>query len=293
MLIKIGDFARECRVTVKALHHYERMGLLKPAWINRYNGYRFYAPGQRRQLKTLLAFKDLGFSLSQVARLLDEHLSNRELLDLLTGRFESLQSQIRIGQARLEQVKACLEEVENGEGRAGLVRILSIQSDQRLIGDKEKTMDIKYKHIPSMQVIGLRYQGKNEHGEIGSTWTVFNKRAHEIKNIKSGAAYGVCGIPSGLPEGEFEYICALPVEAVENVPEGMVARSLDAMKVAVFEHRGSVETLGETYTNIYQKWLPEAGLEPLKNGFDMEMYDNDFKDFSPESVMYIYVPVKE
>jgi DNA-binding transcriptional MerR regulator len=38
MLIKIGDFAKEGGVSVKALRHYEKLGLLQPAWVNRFNG---------------------------------------------------------------------------------------------------------------------------------------------------------------------------------------------------------------------------------------------------------------
>ncbi len=293
MLVKIGDFAREARVTVKALRHYEQLGLLKPAWINRYNGYRYYAPEQRERLDLLLAFKDLGFSLVQIARLLDERLTDPELCNLLANRVASLQIQIQVGQARLEQVKTCLEQVANGGGRAGLERILSIQHQQRFHVQKELLMEIQRKHIPGFHVVGIRYQGKNEHNEIGAVWSVFNQRAGEIRHLVHGAAYGLCRVPAGLPEGEFEYICALPVREPSDVPEGMVARSLPDMQVAVFTHQGSAQTLGETYTNIYQKWLPEAGLEPLEIGFDMELYNQDFKNFAPDSVMYIYVPVKE
>ena len=154
-------------------------------------------------------------------------------------------------------------------------------------------MEIKYIRVPGFQVVGLAYQGKNEHQEISDVWTVFNHRSHEIKNIVAGPAYGICRIPPGLPDGVFEYICALPVSAVQDIPAGMVSRVVPEMKVAVFEHHGAIETLGETYTNIYQKWLPAAGVQPLENGFDMEVYKEDFTFFAPDSVMYIYVPVKE
>ena len=154
-------------------------------------------------------------------------------------------------------------------------------------------MEIKFKQISSFTVVGLPYQGKNENNEISALWPVFNCRAREIRHVTGDGAYGICSIPAGLPEGVFEYVCALPVVEAEVVPAGMVSRTIPDMKVAVFEHHGSVEKLGETYTNIYQKWLPAAGLQPLENGFDMELYKEDFTFFAPDSVMYIYVPVKE
>ncbi|MCP4423014.1 MAG: MerR family DNA-binding transcriptional regulator, partial [Chloroflexi bacterium] len=42
-MLKIGEFAQEADVTVKTLRHYGKLGLLKPAWIDRFTGYRYYA----------------------------------------------------------------------------------------------------------------------------------------------------------------------------------------------------------------------------------------------------------
>jgi predicted transcriptional regulator YdeE len=293
MLIKIGDFANLMQVTVKALRHYERLGLLNPAWINRYNGYRFYAPEQAERLEQVKALKNMGFTLNQIARLLDDQLKDVELHRLFQKRKEALLDQIQKDQERLEMITACLARVDRCEGCIQLARILSNPVIQQEISKEEQQVDIKIQTIPDLKLVGMRYQGQNEHQEISDTWTIFNRRAREIKHLTHKAAYGVCRIPPGLPEGEFEYICALPVSEMEDIPEGMLARSLPSLKVAVFEHHGALETLGETYTSIYQKWLPEAGLKPLENGFDMEMYDEKFKDFAPDSVMYIYVPVKD
>jgi AraC family transcriptional regulator len=116
------------------------------------------------------------------------------------------------------------------------------------------------KSLPALKLVGLRYQGKNENNEIADTWTAFNQRTQEIKNVINSAAYGVCFIPEGLPEGEFAYLCAFPVSEFRDIPAGMATLELEPIQAAVFEHRGAYETLGKTYANIYQKWLPEAGL---------------------------------
>ncbi|MFO7809820.1 MAG: MerR family DNA-binding transcriptional regulator, partial [Candidatus Delongbacteria bacterium] len=43
-MLKIGEFSKLCRVTVKTLHYYDEIDLLKPDLISRENGYRFYRP---------------------------------------------------------------------------------------------------------------------------------------------------------------------------------------------------------------------------------------------------------
>jgi DNA-binding transcriptional MerR regulator len=45
-MFRIGDFSRLARVSVKALRHYDRLGLLEPARTDPLNGYRYYSSEQ-------------------------------------------------------------------------------------------------------------------------------------------------------------------------------------------------------------------------------------------------------
>jgi DNA-binding transcriptional MerR regulator len=64
-----ADAARRMRVTVKALRHYEKRGLLKPKRAR--NGWRVYDRTDLSRLERILAFKAMGFGLAQIASLLD------------------------------------------------------------------------------------------------------------------------------------------------------------------------------------------------------------------------------
>jgi DNA-binding transcriptional MerR regulator/predicted transcriptional regulator YdeE len=291
MLIKIGDFAKATGVTVKALRHYESLGLLRPAWVNRYNGYRYYAPGQQTWLERILAYKQMGFPLSQICDLLDERLTDAEIIAMLRNRESALSNQIAREQNRLSVVRKSLETALRG-GRPELENSLSTRMNPKLKDQQEESVEIEIKNFPALKLVGLLYQGRNENNEISDTWTVFNRRSHLIQHVLGETAYGICSIPEGLPEGEFQYLCALPVGKCENLPAEMTCMELEPMRVAVFAHRGSYVGLGDTYTRIYQEWLPQTGLEPLKAGLDLEVYTKEFKDFTPDSLMYIYVPVK-
>lgn len=291
MLIKIGDFAKATGVTVKALRHYESLGLLRPAWINRYNGYRYYASEQQSRLDLILAYKQMGFPLAHIGELLDENLTDAEMVALLRNRESALANQIAREQLRLAAVRNALETALRG-GRSELENSLSNRMDRKLKEQQEQSVDIEIKNIPALKLVGLRYQGRNEQNEIAMTWSAFNRRSNQIRHFTGEAAYGVCSIPAGLPEGEFEYLCAFPVSEYEDVPGGMTQMELESMRVAVFTHRGSYAGLGDTYTRIYQEWLPQAGLDPLQAGLDLEVYTEEFKDFAADSVMYIYVPIK-
>jgi len=54
-MIKIGDFSKLAHVSIKTLHHYDDLGLLKPVHVDRNSGYRYYEIGQLSRLNPILA----------------------------------------------------------------------------------------------------------------------------------------------------------------------------------------------------------------------------------------------
>ena len=153
-------------------------------------------------------------------------------------------------------------------------------------------MEPKLVSKPAFMVVGMKYVGKNEHQEISQMWGRFNPRVKEIKDIVWGNAYGVCSMPEGLEDGAFEYVAGFEVTRIEDLPKEMMGLMIPQQTYAVFEHRGSLESLRNTYEYIHQVWLSQSGYH-LANGPELEVYDNKFKNFSPDSVFYIYIPVEK
>jgi len=111
-MFRIGDFARLAQVSTRALRLYDRLGLLKPASVADFTDYRYYTIDQLPRLNRILALKDLGFSLDQIARLLDEELSAEALKGMLRLKQAEAQQQLRDVQARLTRVAARLKQIE-------------------------------------------------------------------------------------------------------------------------------------------------------------------------------------
>lgn len=127
---------------------------------------------------------------------------------------------------------------------------------------------------------------------ISEMWGRFNARRGEIAHLSEEAAsLGVC-IPTGGGVG-LSYMAAVPVTAVAQVPEGMVARTLPAGRYAVFTHKGAVEKMSDTFAYIYGTWMPgQKELEP-RHAPDFEYYDLRFDPEHPEtSEVDIYIPIK-
>ena len=65
--LKIGEFARVGQVTIATLRHYDQCSLLKPNTLDPETGYRYYTLDQLARLNRILALKELGFPLEQIA----------------------------------------------------------------------------------------------------------------------------------------------------------------------------------------------------------------------------------
>lgn len=140
------------------------------------------------------------------------------------------------------------------------------------------------------QVVGMPYLGENKHGEIGQLWQEFIPRIKEIRHLGPGkdACYGIC---SPHPHGLVDYIAALPVTRLVDIPEGMVGKEIPAQTYVVMESRG-VEDIGPTYQRILQDWMPASGYQPA-DGPDFELYTEAFNADDPESVLCIYFPIQK
>jgi DNA-binding transcriptional MerR regulator len=64
--IRIGDFARLARTTVRTLRHYEDEGLLLPVHVRRQSGYRYYDPAQLVTWQRIVMLRELGMSVPDI-----------------------------------------------------------------------------------------------------------------------------------------------------------------------------------------------------------------------------------
>jgi DNA-binding transcriptional MerR regulator len=111
-MFSIGDFARIGGVSVRTLRYYEEAGLLAPAAVAQTTGYRSYSAHQLLRLHRIVALKDLGLSLRQLAPLLDE-LSAEQLRGMLLLKRAQLRERLAEEQLRLDRVESRLRHIES------------------------------------------------------------------------------------------------------------------------------------------------------------------------------------
>ena len=111
-MIKIGDFARLCEVSIPTIRYYDEVGLLKPLSVDSQSGYRYYSISQMPRLNRILALKDLGFTLQQIENVLNGGLTLHELQGMLKMKQAEAEQQIATEQARLCRIAARLRQIE-------------------------------------------------------------------------------------------------------------------------------------------------------------------------------------
>jgi DNA-binding transcriptional MerR regulator len=111
-MFRISDFSRLTRVTIKTLRHYDRMGLLEPAFVDPATRYRYYAASQVPLLHRIRALRDLGFALEQIAGMVGEDRDGRAVRRLLERRRDEIATQIEDDARRLAQLEATLNGLE-------------------------------------------------------------------------------------------------------------------------------------------------------------------------------------
>src|ERR1700674_1083745 len=111
-MLKIGDFARLCQLPVKTLRYYDDLGLITPAHVDRFTGYRYYSVEQLPRLNRLLALKDLGFSLEQIARVLNEGVTPAQLRGMLMLKRAEAEHRLKEDQVLMARIEARLRDIE-------------------------------------------------------------------------------------------------------------------------------------------------------------------------------------
>ena len=111
-MLKIGDFSSLAQISVKTLRFYDELGLLCPSRVDSASGYRYYSVDLLPRLHRILALKDLGFPLDQIAKVLHENVTGDQLRGMLILREAEQQARVEEEQGRLARLQARLSLIE-------------------------------------------------------------------------------------------------------------------------------------------------------------------------------------
>lgn len=119
----IKEFARLTGVSVRTLHYYDKIGLLKPSTVDEQNGYRFYDERCLERMQEILFYRELDFSLKEIDEILsspdyDKQAALKEQKHLLTLKKQRLDRLIKALDGAMKGEKITMKVFDNSEFEA-------------------------------------------------------------------------------------------------------------------------------------------------------------------------------
>lgn len=146
-MFKIGEFSKLTQVSIRMLRYYDEVGILKPAEVDEWTGYRMYSIEQIPVLNKIIYLRDSGFQVSEIAMALEK--DEKSLVEQLEKKRIEVEQVIRDEQDKLLKIDMAKREI---------------------LGDKnELHYNISIKSIPSYQVLSLRKVVPSYYSE-GEMW---------------------------------------------------------------------------------------------------------------------------
>jgi len=135
-MFQIGEFSRIARISTRQLRYYDKLGLFQPDHIDEETGYRYYSATQLPKLNRILALKELGLTLDQITRLIQEDITGKELHRMLEVKKAQIEQTLQEELARVRRIEDRIWEIET-EG---------VLSDE----------DVVLKSIPQQKFLSIR-----------------------------------------------------------------------------------------------------------------------------------------
>lgn len=248
--LSIGAFSRVSGLTVKALRHYDEIGLLEPARVDEWTGYRYYGLEQARMAEAIRRLRSLEVPLDDIRELLGaDELVVCERLAVHRARLEG----------RAVETKRILDELD---------RI--IDGREKLVPDaKQLAPELEIKAVPARRVafIGERVHMEKMPEAVPRN---INRVAQAVGMRHTGPPF--CKCPAPDEEGYFETEVGWPVTDEVEVEAPVEVAKYPAATALVMTHVGPYEELGRSYRVLAEE-LEERGLTGA--AAPVEWYESD------------------
>lgn len=274
--MRIGDFSRLSRVSVKTLRYYDELGLIKPVRVDEFTGYRYYEHEQLVRLNRLRALQDLGFSLEQIGPLLEAGVSADQMRVMLVSKSEEIKQRLREESGRLARLEAWLRQVERE----------SSMSDYEVV----------IKRVPGFKVLAARGVVPTPQDQDVLWQKLSSHRAQHHATV-TGQWLALYHDPEPR-EQDWDIECCLPIGSDVPGGEGIEVRWLPEVEtMASVVHRGPFVTLSDAYGAL-DGWVNENGYRltgPMREvGIrDAERVEGKMSQTDPNLIIEVQAPVEK
>ncbi len=238
-MFKIGDFSRLTQVSVRMLRYYDELGLLKPEEVDKFTGYRFYSARQIKRLNKIIALRDMGFIVSEIATMLDDDVDISNLLSKLEEKKFEISNTIACETSKLERIDKMLKSIKTGS--------------------VIMKYEISLKSVPAYKVISLR-EVIPAYNMEGMLWEKLGKLVEKNRIQCVPPCFAI------YHDGEYKELdvdveVAMSVGELKESRDGFNYRETEAVSsMASILITGKYENITEGYMTL-AKWIEDNNYE--------------------------------
>ena len=219
------------------LRHYDDLGLLKPAMIDEFTGYRFYKEEQLFVMGRITALKDMGFALADIAKIMDDYDNKEKLEQYLTR--------------QQQELRKISDETE-------YKLMLLDTARKRLRKEQSMSFDVTTKVIPERYAATVHMVVPHYEDE-GILWGKLQECKTPLVPADPCLAAAEF-LDKEYKEENVEIVVWMTVKGQYEDTENVKFKTLPEVKVASCVIKGSYEQMGEATATV-ASWIAENGFE--------------------------------
>lgn len=219
------------------LRHYDDLGLLKPAMIDEFTGYRFYKEEQLFVMGRITALKDMGFALADIAKIMDDYDNKEKLEQYLTK--------------QQQELRKISDETE-------YKLMLLDTARKRLRKEQSMSFDVTTKVIPERYAATVHMVVPHYEDE-GILWGKLQECKTPLVPADPCLAAAEF-LDKEYKEENVEIVVWMTVKGQYEDTENVKFKTLPEVKVASCVIKGSYEQMGEATATV-ASWIAENGFE--------------------------------
>lgn len=234
-MLKIGEFSKLSKVSVRMLRHYDEIGLLRPVKTDEFTGYRYYGEDQLSVMLRINSLKKMGFGLSVIGEILTRYDDRDELERFFLVKQAELKAGLKEISGRIELIERALDELRK---------------------DDIMEYEVTVKTLPERRVASVR-RIIPRYSDEGLLWNVLFEEAGDLKLAEPVFLSAVLHDTEHRDMDVDVEVQAAVVGEYEDT-ENVKFITVPETQVASVTFRGPYDQFGKAYAAL-AKWMAKNG----------------------------------
>lgn len=247
-MLKIGDFSRLSRISIRMLRHYDEIGLLRPQVVDTFTGYRYYSEAQLPLAGRIQMLKDLGFGLAAIREILEQYEDAAQMERFLLCKRQELAQQEQQLHEQLRRLDSTIR---------------WLRKDGTMMDHNVSLKTVPQRYVASVRQIIPCYE------QEGTLWQTLMRETEPLHIQQANPCYALAAFHDrGFKETGVDVEVQMAVLGSYPNTEHVQFKTVPPVQVASTTYQGGYEQMGQVNEAVAQ-WIADNGYEMCGPAFNI------------------------